>query len=197
MSSLFSGKLLLIVGPSGVGKGTTIALLKKRHPTWVFPLSATTRPKRPQETEGETYHFFSHDQFLQKREAGDFIEWACVHENNFYGTLKSEIIPFLKEGKTVLREVDIQGFESIRKIVPSEDLLSFFLLPPESKVLSQRIRARAPISKDELQKRLKSISKEVSLGKDCDIHIQSKEGVLEYAANEVEKALKDSNNQSL
>lgn len=190
MSSLFSGKLLLLIGPSGVGKGTTINLLKKRHLDWIFPLSATTRPKRPQEKEGETYHFFSQEEFLQKREAGDFIEWACVHENNFYGTLKSEIIPFLKQGKTVLREVDIQGFESIRKIIPAENLFSFFLLPPELEVLSRRIRSRAPISEDELQKRLKSISREISLGKDCDVHIESREGNIEYAANEIERRVK-------
>jgi hypothetical protein len=80
MSNFFRGTLALVVGPSGVGKGTTVSLLKKRHPEWIFPVSATTRPPRPKEKEGETYHFFSPETFDKKITDGEFLEWAWVHK---------------------------------------------------------------------------------------------------------------------
>jgi guanylate kinase len=133
MSNFFRGTLALVVGPSGVGKGTTVSLLKKRHPEWIFPVSATTRPPRPKEKEGETYHFFSPETFDKKITDGEFLEWAWVHKKHKYGMLRSEIFPPLQNGKVVLREVDIQGFLDARKIVPEKSLVSFFYFLPKKK----------------------------------------------------------------
>ena len=191
MSNTFSGFFLLLVGPSGVGKGTTIDILKKRHSDWIFPVSATTRAPRPGEYDGATYHFFSREAFQQKIDRGDFVEWACVHGDHFYGTLKSEIFPALEAGKIVLREVDFQGFLSIRKTVPSENLLSFFLLPPPREVLIRRIRERAPISDAELESRLQSMEKELLAAPECDIRIQTTDGDPELPVREIEKRVEN------
>jgi len=190
MSNTFSGLFLLIVGPSGVGKGTTISLLKKRHPTWYFPISATTRRARPHERDGETYHFLSMDAFDEKIRRGEFLEWAWVHGKHKYGVLRSEVFPPLKQGKLVVREVDIQGFLEIQKHIPKKNLLSFFLLPPPWKVLEKRIRSRAPISESELQKRKESMEKEVQKAKACDVHIQTEDGNIDLPAQEIENYLR-------
>lgn len=189
--SNFTGLFLLIIGPSGVGKGTTIDILKKRNPDWVFPISATTRLPRPGEKEGETYHYFTEEEFLQKIDKNEFIEWAWVHQKFRYGTLKSEIITPLEEGYTVLREVDIQGFECIKNIIPSENLVSIFFLPPSEDVLIKRIQKRAPITEEELERRKKSMKKELALSKDCDYQIVTKDGNSEYAVGEVEKIVEE------
>jgi len=187
MSNTFSGLFLLVVGPSGVGKGTAISLLKERHPEWIFPVSATTRTPRPGEADGATYHFFSQEEFQQKIIQGDFVEWACVHGEHFYGTLKSEIFPALEAGKIVLREVDFQGFLSIRETVPHKNLITFFLLPPPREVLIQRIRERAPISDAELESRLKSMEKELLAAPECDFCIQTTDGDPDLPVREIEK----------
>lgn len=190
MSNTFSGILILVVGPSGVGKGTTISLLKERHPEWVFPVSATTRSPRPGEKEGETYHFFSAEEFEQKIENNEFIEWAWVHGKQKYGMLKSEIFPPLQEGKIVLREVDIQGFFDARKIVPSDSLVSFFLLPPSKETLIKRIQSRAPISENELKNRLKSMKREMEYASECDYEVQTVDGKPLLPVEYIEKKTK-------
>ena len=191
MSSIFTGRLLLVVGPSGVGKGTTLSFLKKRHLDWIFPVSATTRSPRPGEIEGETYHFFSMEEFNEKIENADFIEWAWVHGKQKYGMLKSEIFPFLEKGDLVIREVDIQGFLDAREIVPAENLTSIFLLPPPREVLIQRIMARAPISNEELEERLKSMEHEMESGKECDFQIQTIDGNVGHPAEEIERIVSE------
>lgn len=173
MSSIFSGLLLLIVGPSGVGKGTAISLLKERHKNWIFPVSATTRPPRPNEKDGETYHFLTMEDFNKKIEDGAFLEWAWVHGKQKYGMLKSEVFEPLRNGKIVLREVDIQGFFELKKQISSKNLLSFFLLPPPWEVLEKRIQDRAPISAEELAKRKESMKKEMKGAEECDYQIQT------------------------
>ena len=85
------GKLFIVSGPSGVGKGSLIAQLKKLFPEFVFPISHTTRPMRPGENEGEVYHFISKEEFERGIEAGEFLEYAYIHQSNYYGTLKKPI----------------------------------------------------------------------------------------------------------
>ncbi|MBT4021195.1 guanylate kinase, partial [Candidatus Peribacteria bacterium] len=100
-----NGKLVLIIGPSGVGKSVILKKLKERHPELHFPRSATTRQKR--EGEGDQlYKFLSDDEFDQLVESQEILEWAIVHEGAKYGTLIEEIVPHIKEGKIVIREVD-------------------------------------------------------------------------------------------
>ncbi len=128
-----SGKLVLIIGPSGVGKSVILRTLRERHPEFVFPRSATTRGRRQGESD-ILYHFVSDVEFDVWLKDGKFLEWAKVHQGDRYGTLVSEIIPAIEQGKTVVREVDAQGFESIRSHEAftssgAYPLLTIFILP--------------------------------------------------------------------
>ncbi|MFA6521596.1 MAG: guanylate kinase, partial [Candidatus Gracilibacteria bacterium] len=97
------GKFFLILGPSGSGKGTVMNFLKKEFSQAVFPVSATTRTPRPREKNGEVYNFLTKEDFERKIAAGEFLEWAIVHHDNYYGTLKKPIMDALDAGKMVIR----------------------------------------------------------------------------------------------
>src|SRR6185503_18010602 len=102
------GKLILVIGPSGSGKSALIAYLREVAPNIIFPVSCTTREKRLGEKEGETYYFVSEEEFDERITQEAFLEWAS-YGGHRYGTLKSEILPELTAGNTVVREVEIQG----------------------------------------------------------------------------------------
>lgn len=180
-------KLFLILGPSGVGKGTIINLLREKYPgSFVFPPSATTRLPRPGEKDGETYHFLKRKEFEQKIAEDAFLEWAIVHEENYYGTLKKPIFDALKSGKNVIRELDIQGFESIEDVLERDEFVSIFLLPPSLDVLEERIRARSPLSDTEVAERMRSAERELEKSKACHYRVEAKDGDIEGTFGEVE-----------
>jgi guanylate kinase len=189
-----AGKLVLIIGSSGVGKSVILQALKDRNPDLHFPRSATTREKR--EGEGDDlYHFVSDEEFDQLLEEGKVLEYAVVHAIGRYATLVDEIIPAIDEGKVVVREVDVQGFDSIRKhrFFREKDsgyeLQSIFILPESKAQLISHITERAPISEEELNRRLTSIENELDHADDCDVRVINKEGELEEAIAEVEEAI--------
>ena len=188
------GKLVLIIGPSGVGKSVILQALKDRHPNLHFPRSATTRTRR--EGEGDDlYHFVSDDEFDALEQDQKILEYAVVHGKDRYGTLVDEIIPYIDNGRIVIREVDVQGFDSIRKhryfreSDSGYDLQSIFILPESKKQLIAHITDRAPISEEELARRLASMENELDHADDCDVKVVNKEGQLEEAISEVEKAI--------
>jgi len=185
------GKFFAILGPSGVGKGTLISIIKKKFPNFIFPISVTTRAPRKNEKNGENYYFFSEKKFLQYLQKDKFLEFAQVHQKYFYGTLKSEILPHLSAGKNVIREVDVQGFEQISKKISAGNLVSVFLLPPNnnSEILKKRILARAKISPQELENRLKSLEKEMPVAEKCDFKIKTVDGNKKFAFEEFKKIL--------
>ena len=121
------GKIFFISGPSGVGKGTLINALRENHTEFEFPPSCTTRDPRPGEINGKTYFFITKDEFEQKIKNNEFLEYACVHGKNFYGTLKAPLLDPIKNGKIVIREFDVQGFEQARERLPRESFVSIFL----------------------------------------------------------------------
>lgn len=174
------GKIFFFSGPSGVGKGTLINYLKENKTNWVFPPSCTTRDPRPGEKDGETYFFITKEEFEAKIEAGDFLEYAHVHGATYYGTLKEKILSPLDEGKNVIREFDVQGFSQARERLDRSDFVSIFLRPAEDlDTLVRRIKARAPISEEELTKRVNSMEKELSMADIYDYQIFSEDGNLE------------------
>lgn len=189
-----SGKLVLIIGPSGVGKSVILKALRDRHPEFVFPRSATTRPRRPGEGD-DLYHFVSEEDFSKWLAEKKFLEFAQVHAGPRYGTLLSEIIPAIGQGKTVIREVDVQGFESIRvsslfaKNGGSYRLLTIFILPESESQLIDHIRKRAPMSDEELARRLKSMRNELAIAPQTDVQIKNIEGGLEKTISNVEEAI--------
>ena len=185
------GKLVLIIGPSGVGKSVILKTLRDRHPELVFPRSATTRERRPGEGD-DLYRFITEDEFTEREKQGKFLETARVHHGGRYGTLKSEIVPAIEQGKTVVREVDIQGFQSIRKDAlfaqgSQYRLLTIFILPENEKQLIAHIERRAPMADEELQRRLKSMRLELAVASKTDAQVVNKEGGLEEAVREVER----------
>lgn len=187
MSSL--GKLFLIMGPSGSGKGSLIAELKKKHPEFVFPISVTSREKRKGEVDGDVYHFVSKEGFEKKIENDELLEWAVVHQNNCYGTLKKPIYDAIEKGQIVIREVDVQGFEMIREIIPVEQLVSIFIMPDSIENLVERIKNRSKISDEEVRRRVESSKKEIEKSDECDYVIHNSDGKLDEAVEEVEKII--------
>lgn len=183
------GRLILILGPSGSGKGTVLKALRERHPEFVFPLSCTTREPRPGERDGEVYHFVSKEDFQERMARGEFLEWAVVHGENYYGTLKSAILEPLRAGKTVIREVDVQGLRSITELIPAEHLKSIFLTVDGWETLQRRILKRAATTEDDLRHRHESFMKEMEWAKECSVTIVSVEGEIEQLINETEAAI--------
>jgi len=183
------GKLFLILGSSGSGKGTVLSALRQKHKDWIFPLSCTTRDKRPHEKDGEVYNFISKKEFQVKIDAGEFLEWATVHQDNRYGTLKKPILEALEAGKTVVREVDVQGLYSIRDLIPEDQLISIFLTVKSWDVLKARILKRSKISDDEMGKRHESYLRESKWATECDFVVESVEGDQEKIIKKIENII--------
>ncbi len=181
------GKLFLIVGPSGSGKGTVIAEIKKKYPGFVYPVSYTTRNLREGEVEGEVYHHVDKDEFKKMIERGEFLEYAIVHSDNYYGTYKEDIMEPLRQGAVVVREVDIQGFHAIREIIPEKNLISIFMKVVDEEDLKGRILRRGKISDEELARRMESAQKEIALSDQCDYEVENKWGEMKKSVFEVEK----------
>lgn len=185
------GKLVLLIGPSGVGKSVILKRLRVAHPELHFPRSATTRQRRDGEGT-ELYHFVTEEEFADMEKSGKFLETAVVHGVGHYGTMVDEIVPMIDAGKTVVREVDVQGFESIRKnplfAGPNAPyhLQSIFILPENTEQLVRRIQRRAPISDDELQRRIASMEKELAFADGCTQRVINIDGKLEETIKEVE-----------
>ena len=185
------GKLVLIIGPSGVGKSVILKELRARHPEFHFPRSATTRPRRDGEGD-ELYRFVSDAEFDQLLKQKKILEWATVHAGARYGTLIDEIIPYIEKGTTVIREVDVQGFDSIRKHplfsgTPAPyTLQSIFILPESKEQLIAHITARAPMTEEELKRRIASMEKELAYAKLCTHEVKNVEGQLEGTLHAVE-----------
>lgn len=189
-----TGKLVLIIGPSGVGKSVILKRLRAMHPDFHFPKSATTRARRDGESM-DLYHFVTEEQFADMEKQGKFLETAVVHGVGHYGTMVEEIVPLIEQGKTVVREVDVQGFQSISKnpLFAGESapyhLQSIFILPENTEQLVRRIQKRAPISDDELKRRIASMDKELAFSSGCTHSVINVDGQLEKTIGEVERLI--------
>ena len=193
-ASIKQGKLVLIIGPSGVGKSVILKQLREKHPEWHFPRSATTRERR--EGEGQDlYRFLSDEEFDQLIQNGDVLEWAAVHSGARYGTLVEEIVPFLEKGNIVVREVDVQGFDSIRthSLFRGDSALhtleTIFVLPENKSQLVEHISARAPMAEEEFNHRMASMEKELTYAELCDHTVTNEEGKLHDTVAAVERTI--------
>lgn len=152
------GLLVVISGPSGAGKGTICKELIKGNCFWLS-VSATTRAPREGEFQGKNYYFLTKEQFKNKIEERDFLEYAEVY-GNYYGTPKSKVIEKLDEGKNVILEIDIQGALKVKEAYPEGVFI--FILPPSMEELKNRIIKRGSETQESLMTRFKSAYKEIN-----------------------------------
>ena len=155
----YSGSMLMVVAPSGAGKSSLVGALIATDPALTLSISFTTRNPRPGEVEGENYYFISESEFLQRKESGDFLEWALVH-GNYYGTSKSWILEKMQLGQDVILEIDWQGAQQIQRIVPQATWI--FILPPSLKILEERLYKRGQDDEKTIEKRLAAAHQELS-----------------------------------
>ena len=158
-------KLIIITGPSGVGKGTIIKKIINRDKRFWVSISATTRKPREGEIDGENYYFLSKSQFEEMIDNELLIEWAKFADN-YYGTLLQPVVEKIKKGFKVILEIEVEGAEQIRKKFP--DALSIFLMPPSKSELEKRIRKRGTENEDSINKRLERASFEIDSAKNFD-----------------------------
>ena len=181
--------LYLIIGPSGVGKGSIIKNLRNTELNLFFPVSYTTRQPREGEIDGETYHFVDQDLFEKMIQQNEFLEYALVHQKAYYGTDKRSILNALQNQQDVLREIDFQGYESIKKIIPKQQLKVFYIDAGDWDELKERITKRSQISDDELEKRHQSFLIEQNYKNEADYTISNRNGELETATNQIHKII--------
>lgn len=153
------GLLIVISGPSGAGKGTICKRFMEKNKDVMLSVSATTRSPRVGEVEGINYFFMSKEQFVEKIESNDFLEYAEVYDN-YYGTPKSNVEEMLQNGKDVILEIDIQGALKVKE--NTREGVFVFILPPSMEELKQRIINRGSETQESLMKRFKSAYKEIN-----------------------------------
>ena len=158
-------KLIILTGPSGVGKGTVVKEILGREKNIWLSISATTRKPREGEKEGENYYFLSQEKFKEMIEQNLFLEWAQFAEN-YYGTPLSSVNEKIKKGFTVLLEIEVEGAKQIKEKFPNS--LSIFLLPPNKKELERRIRNRGTDKEEAIKKRLLRANYEISASNQFD-----------------------------
>jgi len=153
------GRLFVVTGPSGVGKGTLIKKLLERVPGLELSVSATTRPPRPGERDGVDYHFLSEQEFDRLLAQDQFMEYAG-YSGHRYGTLVSEVEPRLERGAGVVLEIELQGARQIRARMP--DAVLVFVAPPNPEALRERLEKRGTDSEEEIERRLRVASEELA-----------------------------------
>ena len=172
-------RLFVVSGPAGVGKGTIVERVRSLRPNIGLTVSATTRDPREGEIDGVHYHFLTDADFQSAIDAGEFLEWAQVHDHR-YGTLRSEVDRVLASGNSVILEIDVQGGQSVKRIYP--DVVCIFVEPPSWDTLVERLRGRGSETEESLAIRLNTAKGELSLADTYDVRIVNDD--LDEAVNE-------------
>lgn len=178
------GKLVVLTGPSGVGKGTLVRALLARHPYLYLSVSATTRSPRQGEVEGKDYYFLSPAQFEALLQQGEFLEWA-EYAGNYYGTPRSPVAAQIAAGKTVLLEIEVVGARKIQTTFPQA--LRIFILPPSLSELERRLRDRGQDEETAIARRLQRAKEELAACEEFERKIVNDD--LETALSELEAAI--------
>ncbi len=179
-----TGKLIVLTGPSGVGKGTLLRSLMERHPELYLSTSATTRSPRLGEVEAKDYYFLSRSAFERMIANGEFLEWA-EFAGNFYGTPRTAVEEQIRQGQWVIVEIELEGARLIREAFP--EALRIFILPPSLVELEYRIRSRGTETEDAIARRLNRAETEINAASEFDIQIVNDD--FDKALDRIETAL--------
>lgn len=182
------GKLVILSAPSGAGKTTIVRRVLARGLPLEFSVSATSREKRENETDGHDYYFMSPDVFRKKVSCDEFVEWEEVYPDNLYGTLKSEMERIWASGKAVIFDVDVAGGLTLKKIY-GDMALAIFVMPPSIRELEKRLRIRNSENEEKIAVRIAKAEREILRSGEFD-HIIVNDN-LEKAIDETLKLLHD------
>jgi guanylate kinase len=160
------GRLVVVTGPSGAGKGTLIRRLVERRPDVEVAVSATTRDRRAGEEDGRDYHFLSSEEFNERIEAGEFLEWVRYVSGHCYGTLHAEVERILAHGRSCVLELETVGARRVKELRP--DTVTIFVSPPSFEELERRLRDRATESSGEIGERLALARRQAAEAGDFD-----------------------------
>ncbi|MBQ2958426.1 MAG: guanylate kinase [Alistipes sp.] len=175
------GKLVIFSAPSGSGKTTIVRELLQRFPQFEFSISATSRQPRGKEQHGIDYYFLSSDEFRQRVEHDEFVEWEEVYAGTCYGTLKSEVERIWAKGNVIVFDVDVMGGINLKRLF-GDDACSIFIMPPSIEELERRLRGRGTDSEEVIQKRIGKAEFELSKSPEFDYTVVN--DVLADAVNE-------------
>lgn len=181
MSGSVPSKVFVITGPSGVGKGSLISLLRHRIPELELSTSATTRQPRTGEQQGVDYHFLDEAEFLERVDRGEFLEHAA-YSGNHYGTLRSEVEGRVEAGHPVVLEIEVQGARQVAASMP--EAVQIFITPPELSTLRDRLEGRGTDSPEAIARRLEVAEEELAARE--EFHHQVVNDELERALDELE-----------
>ena len=160
-------KIIVISAPSGAGKTSIVHFLLKNQKKLTFSISATSRAKRENEIDKKDYYFLTNEEFKNKIKENDLLEWEEVYDNQFYGTLKSEILRITDSNKIVVFDVDVTGALNIKQQF-GQDCLAIFIMPPSLEILQKRLSARGSENEDALNIRLNKAESEISRNLEFD-----------------------------
>ncbi len=178
------GKLIVLTGPSGVGKGTLLRQLMQRHPELYLSISVTTRQPRPGELHGRDYYFVTRPEFERMAANQQLLEWA-EFAGNCYGTPRLAVEKQIQQGNWVVLEIELEGARQIFQ--GFSDALGIFILPPSMRELEQRLRQRASESEEAILRRLARARTEVNAADEFDVQVVNDS--LERALDQIEAAL--------
>ncbi len=166
------GKLVIFSAPSGAGKTTIVHHLLQKFPNLEFSVSATSRPRRGDESEGVDYYFISVEEFKKKINASEFIEYEEVYRDQFYGTLKKEVERIWSKGHHVIFDVDVQGGLNLKKQYPSNSL-AVFVMPPSLHSLEERLKKRETETTDSIARRMAKAPGEMEEARHFDVILKN------------------------
>lgn len=179
------GRLIVLCGPAGVGKGTVLGRVREQHPQIWLSVSATTRKPRPGEVDGVNYFFMTEQEFLAKEDAGEFLETADVFGLAHYGTPVKPVVEHLEQNNPVILEIDIQGARSVKQRAGELglDVMTVFIAPPSFEELERRLVGRGTETPEQQAKRLETAKIELAAEPEFDKVIVN--NVVDDAANEL------------
>ncbi len=178
------GRIFVISAPSGTGKSTVVAGVRKRFPELGFSISYTTRPMRGEERDGVEYHFVDRETFERMIAESKFAEWAEVH-GNYYATSKEQLEDSMREGRDLILDIDVQGGIAIKESI--DEAITVFLLPPSMEVLRERLLKRATDSREQVELRLANAKEELEYQDRYDYRIVNDE--VERAVEELSELI--------